>query len=149
MMKLINCTAAGALFVLAAQPCLAADDMRAVGNVERGTAAFAGASVKMPLGSRSAAKPSARLQLGMRHVYRDPAGRSPSQVRQVGLIELGSPGGARPALFVGGRNMTDVKRNRGLVGTTGTLLFAAGIAIGAYAAYELFLDDDNDTKPAN
>ncbi len=101
--------------------------------------------MKMPLGSRKAAKPSARLQLGMRHIQQDSAGRLPMRARQIGVLELGSGKGGKPALFVGGRNLAEANKRRGLVGPTGTLLFVAGAALGAYAVYTL-LDDDNDAR---
>ncbi len=142
------CAAAGALLMLGAQPCLAADDMRGFGNMERRSGAFAGASVRMPLGSREAAKPSARLQLGMRHVQQDSAGRLPVRAQQIGLLELGGATGGKPALFVGGQDVAEVEKRRGLVGTTGTLLLLAGVALGAYAAVTL-LDNDTNAKPAN
>jgi hypothetical protein len=137
--------AAGALLMLGAQPCLAADDMRGFGNIERRSGVFAGASVKMPLGSRKAARPSARLQLGMRHVQQDSAGRLPVRAQQIGLLELGGAVGGKPALFVGGRNVAEVEKRHGLIGTTGTLLLLAGVALGAYAAIKL-LDDDTEAE---
>ncbi len=140
--------AAGAMLMLGAQPCLAADDMPGLGQLERRSGAFAGANLKMPLGARKAANPTARLQLGMRHVQRDSAGRLPTRTQQIGLLELGGAGSGKPALFVGGRNVAKVEKRMGLVGTTGILLLAAGAALGAYAAITL-LDDDNDTQPAN
>ncbi len=142
--------AAAALLMFGGQPCLGADDMRGFGNIETRSGAFAGASLKMPLGSLKAALPSARLQLGMRHMQQDSAGRLPSRARQIGLLEIGGAKGGKPALFVGGQDVAQVEKRHGLVGTTGTLLLLAGVAIGAYAAYELFLDDDdNNAQPLN
>jgi hypothetical protein len=88
---------AAALFT--AQPILAA---------ERQSAAFAGATVRVPFGGGADRKASARLRVTSFHDYRDVRGAVVQSHRPAGL-ELGFTGLLKPAVFVGGRPLAQAE----------------------------------------
>jgi len=118
---------AAAMLMLAAQPCAAAGDPREIGATATRTGAFAGAAVRLDLGGRKAAKPSARLQLGVTQSYDNSA--SPASSRPV--LELGASDRGAPVLFVGGQKVKDLKTRAELEGSTGTVLLIVGAVAAA------------------
>jgi hypothetical protein len=142
-MKSIAITAATALAVtLAPSPCRAADDMRTPGDQGRQAAAFAGANIRLPLGGKRAARPTARLQLGM--VDRSyGAGRVPA-----GGLELGLTGRGKPEMFLGGRSAGDVRQRMKLNGSTGTTMVVVfGVVLLVVGVYVITnLDSLGDSE---
>jgi hypothetical protein len=125
--------------MLVAQPCLAAEDIRDAGWDPRRSAAFAGASLRIPLGSAGAAAPAARLQLGLRH----DVGDSRPAAFELGVTRLG-----KPAFYVGGREVGETRRRLGLTGGTGGL--EPALIIGAVVVGVVLLtgEDETDAAPA-
>ena len=118
-----HAAAALAAFLLAAQPCAAADDLRdRDGPGARRTAPFLGVGVSVPLSRSAKVRPSARFQLtparpaggGFR-----PGGAAPG-------LELGLAKGGKPAFYLGGRPAQDIGRQLNMGGKTGTILIVAG-----------------------
>ncbi len=66
MSRFKSTAAAGAMLMLSAQPCLAADDFRSIGAVERRSGAFAGMTLRVPMGRQDVGA-TARLQLATVH----------------------------------------------------------------------------------
>jgi hypothetical protein len=137
-----------AVSMAAATPGLAADDFRDTGNFERRGGAFAGANLRMPLGTK-AATPTARLQLMMTHSFENRQSASPSRTLKAAGFELGISGTKAPALFLNGQNIAQAKRKLGINGSRNTLLIIGGVVLAGAAAYLLFLDDGSDARPAN
>ena len=130
MLRIRSAAAFAAASSIAFHPCLAADDFRASAFTEQRTAAFAGASLRIPLGAREAARPSLRLQLTPAYYSRDPATSAIRSRRPEGL-EIGASGG-RPALFVAGQPASGLERRMNAGGSTGTtLLIVGGVVVVA------------------
>ncbi|HEV2123250.1 MAG TPA: hypothetical protein VGW38_10810 [Chloroflexota bacterium] len=128
--------AAAALAMLAGQPCLAAEDMRAPGAPERRSATFAGASVRLPLDRPAKAKPSARLQLAMTHDYWGANGVPRAPVASGSALELGLGTKGKPALYMGGVEVKQAQQQLGVGGSTGTTVLIVGgivLVVGALA----------------
>jgi len=119
---------------LAAQPCLAAPDYGATGQMERRSGAFAGAVFKVPLGGAVTRKPSARLQLGMSHVYQDRHSSAPPTRLHSSVLEFGLTDNGKPLWLVGGQSTEGLKQRLGISGSTKTvLLIVGGVAAAALA----------------
>ncbi len=128
MSWLRSSAAAAALLLLSAQPCLAADDFRSTGAVDRRSGAFAGMTVRLPVGQQEA-KPIARLQLTTVHQSYDRESRlSGRSVRPAGL-ELGLSGAAKPTFYVGGRSAADIEKKLHMKGSNTTLLIVGGVVV--------------------
>lgn len=138
-------TAFLAASMLVAQPCLAAEDFRDAGSGQRRGSAFAGASLRIPLGTGRAAAPIARLQLGLRHDVRDRSGGSLGESRPA-TFELGVTKLGKPAFYVGGREVAETRRRLGVGGDTGWLVPA--LIIGAVVVGVVLLTDpDSNAAP--
>jgi hypothetical protein len=137
-MKLAGAFLAAAMPV--AQPCLAAEDFRDLGTEPRRTAAFAGASLRIPLGTARPAAPAARLQLGLAHPVRDGRGPRPA------LFELGATRFGKPAFYVGGREVGETRRRLGISGDSGWVVPA--LIIGAVVVGVVLLTDPSSDAPA-
>ena len=111
--------------MLAAQPCLAADDLSAMGRSDRGMGAFAGLNVKLPLTGGKPAKASARLQLTPEFSTRSLQTGSIRTLRPAGL-ELGAGASGKPALYVGGQDAREMRTKLGVGGSTTTALVIVG-----------------------
>lgn len=132
--------------MLVAQPCLAAEDLRDAGSGQRTSSAFAGASLRIPLGSARPAAPAARLQLGLRHDVRDSRGGSLGRDSRSALFELGATRLGKPAFYVGGCEVTEAKRRLGVSGNKGWLVPA--LIIGAVVVGVVLLTDPtSDSAP--
>ena len=133
---------AAAAASMLSQPVLAADAFRDMGPQERRTGAFAGLNFKMPLGTRAAVRPSARLQLTTSHDYRSAAGvRS---YRPAGL-EFGLTAKGRPDMFVGGARIADTEKRLGLTGGADWVLPVA--LLGAVIVGVVLLTDGDNELP--
>ena len=131
MKALTKAVGAAALLATAAQPCLAAEDLRDDGSPLHRTSAFAGGSVRMALGGDKAArKPTARLQMGFTHSYRDLRSASPGRTVRIASLELGASDMGKPTFYMGGRTTKELGRKLGLSD-------AAAIGIGAVAVLGL------------
>ena len=120
--------------MLVAQPCLAAPDAGDPRYADRQTGAFAGAQLKLALGSKERAVPTARLQLGMTQRYQGHGATAPSRSFNVSALELGVTGTGRPMLLVGGQDTSALKRRLGMNGSNNsTLLIAGGVALAVVA----------------
>ncbi len=128
MSWLQSSAAAAAILLLSAQPCLAADDVRSTGAVERRSGAFAGMTVRVPMG-REGAKANVRLQLAtIHHSYDRDSRLSGLSYRGSGL-ELGLSATAKPALYIGGRNAAEVERRLKMGGSGTTVLLVGGVVL--------------------
>jgi hypothetical protein len=150
-MKIVNAFAGIAALALVAQPALAADDFRNIETrAEHRSAAFAGARIRVPIGSGEAAerrRPSARLQLGVDHVYEDRRSASPAVAYRTSGIELGfSRSRAAPSLFVGGAPARDVQRRLG-VSTGGAIAIGVGVTLIALLAAVAVTDPPETITP--
>jgi hypothetical protein len=124
MLKIRSAAAFAAALAVAAQPCLAADDIRNIGFTEQRMAAFAGATLRVPLGTERAPRPSLRLQLTPSYQLRDPASGAVRSLRPEG-VELGLAAG-RPSFFVAGQPARGIERRMNVGGSTGTTLLIVG-----------------------
>ena len=150
--------AATAIFMLSAQPCVAAQGLRdlgarEIGSGERRTGTFAGMNVRMALGGRAAARPTARLQLGMTHSYGNPHSGMPTQTTRLASFELGASRAGKPALFMGGQEVGEVQKKLGIGGSTGTALLVVGgvavVALVLLAAARSEFEDDSCDDPGD
>jgi len=131
MIRVRTAAAFAAAAAIAVQPCLAANDYRDSGFTEQRAAAFAGASLRVPLGARSAPRPSLRLQLSSTLYARDPASGAVRAFRPAGL-EIGAPAG-RPAFYLAGQPAAALGARHNLHGSTGTTLLIVGGVVLALA----------------
>lgn len=95
--------ALAALSLAAAQPVAAAGYAPERGPTEMRASAFAGFNVRVPMG-RTAAKPSARLQLTTAYTFRDARTGATRTLKPHGL-ELGA-GKSGAAFFAGGQELS-------------------------------------------
>lgn len=118
----------GALVALSliAAPATAANETWNGNAADPRPSAFAGVSVRLPLGQKSAAKPQARLQLTTYSVDSSKPWRT-REFSPTGF-ELGLSRTGKPMLFAGGQNTAEVQRKMGLDRTT-TILIVAGVAV--------------------
>ena len=129
-MKTMHTLAAFATLAAAAQPALAADDFRYIeARPEHRTAAFAGARLRIPLGAETRrARPSARLHLGMEHVYEDRRIAAPAQAFRTSALELGFSRRSGPTFFIGGAPVGEVERRVG-ISTGGAIAIGVGATV--------------------
>ena len=137
MRKSISLAAAAGTLLLAAQPCVAADDIRDVGMPMHQTAMFAGGNLRLAFDGRHRARPTARLQLGVTHSYHDLHSASPPIVYRSAAFELGASRRGAPALAIGGTDVRQFEQRLG-IGTGGAIaigvLAVAGLVDVAFAA---------------
>jgi hypothetical protein len=125
--------------LLAAQPCAAADDP--AGWSERRIGAFAGVGVRMPLGTASRARPSARLQLSTSYNVRNLRTGALDSFKAQGL-EIGAARGGGPTLHLNGRSLARSDRELALTGSTSnTVLIVLGVTLAAVTALVLITSD--------
>ncbi|HEX8379929.1 MAG TPA: hypothetical protein VF619_05205 [Allosphingosinicella sp.] len=122
MPKPSHAAAALAVMLLAAQPCLAADDLRDTSSTQRRSAPFAGAGLSLPIGGPAKARPSARLQFTAAR----PAGGAFGRSGAAPGLELGLAGAGKPMLYIGGRSTADLGRRMNLSGSRSTVLIVVG-----------------------
>jgi hypothetical protein len=127
-MSLSKSSAAIAALLLMAQPCLAADPAPNYGAQETRPAAFAGLHVRLPLGQKQRAKPTARLQLSSAHYARDQAGAA-FTIKHGSGLELGAGKAGKAALFIGGRDTAEMKEELNIGGGTTTTVLLVGAAV--------------------
>ena len=132
--------------MLVAQPCLAAEDLRDAGSGQRRSSAFAGASLRIPLGAARPAAPAARLQLGWRHDPRDSRGGSLARQSHPATFELGVTRLGKPAFYVGGRELAETRRRLGISNDTGWVVPA--LIIGAVVVGVVLLTGENEADDA-
>ena len=130
MRRMISLVAAAGTMLLAIQPCIAAEDVRDLGMPGHQTAMFAGANLRLGLGGAHRERPTARLQMGLTHTYRDPRSASPATVYRVNSFELGASRSGAPVLAIGGTDVRQFEQRLGM--STG-----AAIALGAGALVAL------------
>ena len=141
--------AAAAAFLAQPVAAAAAEDRLDLAAGERRSAAFAGASFRVPLGGGETRAPALRLQLAITHHVEDRgSAQALRSVRSPGL-ELGAGGGGEPRLTMAGRTLPELKRQLGFKGSTGWII--AGGAVVALGAALLLLGDCDacDAEPAN
>ncbi|HWH18030.1 MAG TPA: hypothetical protein VNT77_06815, partial [Allosphingosinicella sp.] len=114
--------------------------------MERRSDRFAGASFKLPLGGLTGTKPTARLQFGMRHVYKDARAVAPAATYNVAALEIGASSAGKPALFVGGRELSKVDQRLNAQGGS-TALIIGGVVLLALVgiAVVAWSQDEDDT----
>ena len=147
MTALVRTVAGAAALLGAAQPCLAAEDFRDLSMLEHRSSAFAGARFRVPLGGgRDREAPSARLQLGVDHVYRDRRTGASAVTHRTSGIELGVSRRGAPALFVGGAPARDLERRLG-VSTGGAIAIGVGVTLVALLALVAASDPPDEITP--
>lgn len=132
MKRTISLCAVAAATMLAAQPCLAADDIRELGMVEHRSAMFAGANVRLGFGGPQRQAPAARLQVGMTHIYQDRRSASPATVYRLSGFELGASRRGAPSLSIGRADVREFERRLGL-STGGAIAIGAGAVVAVLA----------------
>jgi hypothetical protein len=133
------------MFLAAAQPCLAAEDLRMGGETRGRASGFVGLSAQLSFGQRARQAPTARFVAGLATSRIDAqSGRSLGFQAPRGL-ELGLDRRGRLQPFVGGLSTADVENRLGVRGSTGkTLLIVGGIAAAAVAGFLIFGDSGSD-----
>jgi hypothetical protein len=144
-MKLAVKLAMAGMFLAAAQPCLAADELRLGGEIRGRASAFVGLSARLSLGQRTPRAPTARFVAGLAPSRIDAqSGRSLGLQAPKGL-ELGLDRNGRLQPFVGGLSPAVIENRLGVRGSTGkTLLIAGGIAAAAVAGFLIFGDSGSN-----
>ena len=104
---------AGALI---AQPC-AASDYREARPTQQQSSAFAGISVRLPLGQAQQAKPTARLQLTTSHTLRNDWTGASQTFKAQGL-EIGGTKDGKPALYLNGQSTAEMQEKLRLSSST-------------------------------
>lgn len=127
-MALGKAGAATAALFLIVQPCLAAGPASNFGASETRAAAFGGLQVRLPLGQKERAKPTARLQLSSAYYERERSGALVQTQRTSGL-ELGAGKAGKPALYLGGQDTAEMQNKLNIGGTTTTLLIVGGVVL--------------------
>lgn len=126
-MRAIHCVSAAAAVMLSVQPCLAAEDLSATGSTERRMGAFAGVSLRLPMGAGHSERPSARLQLTTTQSYRHNGMQLHSSFAPG--LELGTGRLGRPAFFMGGQELTRSEQ-RLQIGKTTTIVVIGAVVLG-------------------
>ena len=143
-MKSIALAATAALaLTLSSAPARAAEDMRSISDQGRRTGAFAGATVRLPIGGKPGAKPTARLQLGIIDRTR---GTRPIPA---GGLELGLTAKGKAEMFVGGRSSREMREQMKLTRST-ALVLGGVVAVTMIAVVYLAtkdLDEVGDSIP--
>ena len=118
------CRAAAALAcaLLAVQPAAAAEDRRDLTAQPHRGAAFAGASLRVPLGGAGRQAPTARLQLSPRYLAGD-------GVRAGSGVELHLRGNGKAALSIGGRSTARMEKKLALRGSSSTYILIGGVVL--------------------
>lgn len=144
-MKLAAKMAMAGMLLAAAQPCLAADDLRIGGEIRGRASAFVGLSARLSLGQRAPKAPTARFVAGLATSRIDAqSGRSLGLQAPKGL-ELGLDRQGRLRPFVGGLSTAAVEKRLGVRGSTGrTLLIGGGIAAAVVAGFLIFGDSGSN-----
>lgn len=107
---------------------------------ERSISGFAGANIRLPLGGKDAAKPSARLQITTVHSFGDPHSAAPARSYRLPGLELGLAA-KKPALFMMGQDVAKLQEQKlGIDRSTKTLLIVGGLAAVALAVYLITTD---------
>lgn len=117
-----HAAAALAALLLAAQPCVAADDLGGTGAAQPRTAPFVGIGLSLPLSGGANASPSARLQFTPARM----AGGNFARAGAAPGLELGLAKTGKPAFYIGGRPTADLGRRLNMGGKTGTALIVVG-----------------------
>jgi hypothetical protein len=121
-MKMIMIAAAAAV-ALPMQSVRAADDLRQADPVvQQRIGAFAGGSLRIPIGTRTPARPEARLQMGFARDVRD--ARGAGSASRSALFELGETSDGKAGLYLGGTEYRDLKPRLGM--STGTAALIGG-----------------------
>ncbi len=128
MSRFKSTAAAGAMLMLSAQPCLAADDFRSIGAVERRSGAFAGMTLRVPMGRQDVGA-TARLQLATVHQAYNPESRLSGRSWRASGLELGLSGSAKPTFYIGGRNASEVQKRLKMDGSGTTVLLVGGVVL--------------------
>ena len=144
MTKFAHIAAIAAATAGFAAPAAAAENFPWTQDTVRERSAFAGASVRLPLGARRNAAPEARLGVGFHHSRHDPAGSIGATPPTMALA-VGFDGG-RLELLAGGERLAQVERRLGLADSS-KLLLVGGLVAGV-AAVVLLADggDDDDEE---
>lgn len=121
--------ALGAAAMLTAQPCLAADAFNTAAPGERRSAGFAGVQVKLPIGTGRTERPSARLQLGMVHQYRDAGGSGLVRTARSPGLEFGLDRRGHASFLAGGRELRLPEQRLNAKGSTTTWLIVGGVVV--------------------
>jgi len=87
-----------------------------------------GFNVRMALGAAAKTKPTARLQLTSAFNVRDARTGSMQTFKGHGL-EIGAAKSGQPALYLNGRNTTDIKAKLRMSGTTKAVLILGGVLV--------------------
>jgi len=126
-------------------PASSASNIGPIAGSEQNRAAFAGATVRVELGGRSAAAPEARLGLGLLQDRRNPASGIVSRTVSRMPIAIGAADG-RLQFFSGGEQLSKSQARLGLSGESTALLVAGGIAAGVLVVLLLAKKDDEDKR---
>ena len=113
---------------------------------EQHRAAFAGATVRIPLGGRSAPAPEARLGVGFSHYRLDGSGFLASRDGPALQIATGFSG-ERLDLFVAGRSLAELEREHRLGAGSSTVVLVIGALAAGAAAVVLLTDGDSEDGP--
>lgn len=116
--------AAAAAALLAAQPCAAADDFRERRMTDVRPGAFAGVTLRMPIGEGAPRRPRASLRFTSVASIRDAAGASTTRYAEG--VEIGAGPNGRVSLSIGGQGTAQLKDRLGVGGSTGTTLLIVG-----------------------
>lgn len=125
MLEFRHALGIAAATMLAAQPCLAADDFRDGRAGQARTGAFAGVSVRVPLDRNDASRrATARLQLTGIRETRDASGAT--RTYRAEGVQIGARRDGRPAVTIAGRDPFAGRERLGVGGSTTTALVVVG-----------------------
>ena len=135
MYHVTNYRSALAILGLLASPCMATDYPAALNQAEREAEAFAGGTLRLALGGKSAAKPSMRLQLTTIRSYRDRSSALPARTERPAGIELGLSAAKKPVLFLMGTEASTLKTKLGMDGDSTAVWILGGLAAAGAALF--------------
>jgi hypothetical protein len=101
--------------------------MRGAGAGDRRSGAFAGVSMRLPMGTRERQVPTARLQLTTIHDYRNASGATVRSYRPNG-VELGFENG-RATYLVGGQEVRQIREKLHAKASATTWLLVGGAVV--------------------
>jgi hypothetical protein len=124
-------TAVAAALSLPHQAVQAAEDLRHHSTtVQQRTGAFAGGSIRLPLGGGPVRRLEARLQIGLARDVRDFRGAGSTQ--RTALFEIGPARDGSAGVYIGGTETGELKDRLGM--STGTAaLIGGGLLVGLLA----------------
>lgn len=138
---------AAVALIVGHQPAAAGmSQSESTGEVRRGSAAFAGVTIKLSQGKSNRITATGRLALGFMGFDQQGFAVHSRKMLPSSALELGFSDTGRAQFFVGGAELSDRQRRLGMAGGEGLVLTILGLAAAAFVVAEVTKDDKDKEK---